>query len=251
MVPCAVRRTDNLGPATPGPIQGTQTWLVTGADASAHTGRPDLTAEQLQRVGRARFAASTDAFSAHIDLHRQALVASNFEGDTRLAALLAGLSAESLLDDLLLHLLWDEGLTPEDALPLWKPGLDNRVRSDYHQRIGGNWDTTGSGAIGNWSTCVADLRHRVVHGTYIPTRSEARRAIVVVDELMRFLCDRLAKHEVLRTYPRTALVLAGQPGLEKRGAVTKRIRTLQVETTEPTWGLPSPVARGSPQAQAG
>lgn len=39
MIPCAIRRTDNLGPANPEPIQGTQTWLVTGADTSPHTGR--------------------------------------------------------------------------------------------------------------------------------------------------------------------------------------------------------------------
>ena len=197
----------------------------------------DLGRDDLGRVSLARSRIDGNAaFAAHLDLFREADVAFRRNGDTRLASLLFGLAAESLFDDLLLHLQWEQKLTPEEASALWAEGLDTRVKKMYAERLGGDWGLGGKGAIGSWSRDVAELRHRVAHGGYEPSREEAEASGESTSRLVSYLCDRLCTQSVLRRFPRTALALAGQPGLRKRRVYSNRLRALEISRDEPPWG---------------
>jgi hypothetical protein len=194
-----------------------------------------LSAEQMSDLNAARSQVDSGAFNSYLDLYRDADSAMRQQGDTRSAALLFALSAESLLDEVLLHLKWEEAQTPEQAAASWIDGLDTRVKREYSSRLGGPWDPKGAGTIGLWTRHVADLRNRIVHGAYIPSSAEAQLARETVDSLLKFLGDQLASQPVLRKYPRTALALLGNAGLERRGAYSRRLRELQDSHTEPIW----------------
>lgn len=139
------------------------------------TPKPDQTTPQLLHA--ARYQANGQAFSGGLELQRRARVALHREGDTQLAALLAGVCAETLFDELLLHLQWEDAHTPEAAAAVWTTygGLDRRVRTLYAPLLGRSWDMTGAGAGGAWAKDTAEVRHRVAHSGYTPTRAEAAK----------------------------------------------------------------------------
>jgi hypothetical protein len=195
----------------------------------------DLSEEQEEGLSEAIRRADRMAYASFLDLRREASVAFQREGDTRAAAVYAGLAAEVLLDELLQQLLWEEKLTPEQAEEAWKPGLLTRVKNDYGPRIGGSWSIVADTPVGRWSRNCADLRHRAVHGGYLPTYAEVEASLVALDELLTFLCDRLSMPKQLGAYPRTALSLVGPPGLKRRSQYSRRIRELQASTDEPNW----------------
>lgn len=174
-------------------------------------------------------------FTVHLDLHREACVAIQRQGNARLGALLAGMAAESLLDELLLHLMWEERRTPEGAAAQWRDGLVTRVDKEIAPRLGGPWDLTGSSPPGHWFQRVADLRNRVAHTGYTPDMDEASEAVATVNELVTHLCNRLAHQNNLSTYPRTATALVSNRGLQRRGALTKKVRAVQNDPMEPNW----------------
>lgn len=197
---------------------------------------PDpLTEEETRVLGHARQRINGGPFTTHVDAHREAHVALARQGDHRLAGLLLGIAAESLLDELVLHLAWEEGQTPEHVAQTWIEGLSTRVRQELPRRLGGPWDVTRRNPIGIWAQDVASLRHRVAHGAYAPNEAEARRSFDGVNALVSHLCDRLASAEVLKKYPRTGLALAGETGLRTRSAYTKRVRELQGDSSEVPW----------------
>src|SRR4030095_14628537 len=98
-------------------------------------------------------------------------------GDMRAATIYAAIAAESLLTEVQLHLMWEEKRTPEEVANSWIESLDTRIRTEFHTRLGGNWDPTASGPIGRWNSSVSALRHRVVHAGYTPSFEEAKDAI--------------------------------------------------------------------------
>ena len=54
-------------------------------------------------------------FASYTDLRREAFVALHRRGDYRTAVLMAAIAAEMFLDDLLLHMMWEDAVRPEDA----------------------------------------------------------------------------------------------------------------------------------------
>lgn len=191
--------------------------------------------DELEKLGVARQQVSEAPFTIHLDLHREAHVALQRNGNTRLGALMSGISAETLLDELILYLMWEDRFTPEHAAAEWREGLTNRVTSELQARIGGPWDLSKSTPPGFWAQDVVALRNRVAHSGYEPTREEAWRALETVNTLVKFLCDRIADPKIRNKYPRTALTLVGHEGLKKRNALTKRLRILQENPTEVDW----------------
>lgn len=221
---------------------------VGDASAPSWTGllatRPDLGAElepelldgsSMAAFTRTRERIENGAFSAHVDLHRDGQYALQRSGDYRLAVLLFGIAAESLLDELMLHLMWEEAKTPEEVAARWFDGLDRRVREELPHRLGGPWDMTKRNPVGAWAQDVAALRHRVAHAGYTPTEDEAHASFHAVNALVTNLCDRLASQKNMRTYPRTAIALAGEGGLRRRNAYTAKIRRLERDRKEVPW----------------
>ena len=194
---------------------------------------PEVSAEQLDAL----FAAleRSEVLMTYLDLHRQGSAALHLYGNTREAVVMMAAAAESLLDVVLGLLLWEEGFTPEQASLEWADGLMTRVKRNYSGRLGGRWDVNSKSPVGEWSRSVAGVRHRVVHAGYLPTRSEAERAIVAVEELLSFIGDRLTYGSNLRTYPRSASQVLGPEGLRRRQRLPDWLRALQEDPSEPVW----------------
>ena len=197
----------------------------------------DLSAEEQVRLREVLATGSEGRlFASYVDLVRHARNAFTFEGDTRASVLFAATAAEVLLDDLLAHLLWEEGTRPENAAPVFDPSLVSRVRTQFHIRLGGSgWATDRAGALLTWQTDIASVRHRVVHSGYVPSDQEARRAIESILALERFVADRLATNRALGAFPRTAMALLGRDGLVKRGRWINKLERLADDPAEPPW----------------
>jgi hypothetical protein len=230
-VPFTLRRLEDIG--VPG--RSTRGLLEANRNLWAVLRPPGLTDAQLAAMPSTRLRVDKGSFSAYLDLYREADASFRRHGDYRLAALLAGVASESLLDDLLMYLMWEEAMTPEEAADQWTEGLDGRVKRLYASRIGGSWDLSGSSPIAEWSKTVAELRNRVVHGAYVPSFAESSDALRAVRRLVSYLCDRLSSDRVVQLYPRTCLALAGWPGLERRGVEGRHIRDLLASPEEPPW----------------
>ncbi|MDP8931902.1 MAG: hypothetical protein M3O70_25865 [Actinomycetota bacterium] len=161
-------------------------------------------------------------------------------GDYGDAAVQAALACEVLLDAVLGLMLWEEQLVAPDeqiAAAIFGVPLKSRVRREYHPRLGGDWSLTDGGSVATWDEQVARLRGRVVHRGYRPTQDEAYAAVEEASgALLDFVKGRLA--ERVRTYPRTSLLLLGEPGLRRLGAWNAIERFAQeVADTEPLWLL--------------
>ncbi len=71
------------------------------------------------------------------------------------------------------------------------------------------------------------LRNRVLHGGYVPDRNEARSALDAADVLSKFIGDRILDRSNM--FPRSALIVFGLDGLERRGALSRRMRSVAEE----------------------
>jgi hypothetical protein len=158
------------------------------------------------------------------------------DGDYSSTIIQAHISSEVLLDSLLLLLAWEERVEPSVAAEWFDHQLAKRVRTYYHPRLAGSWDTTQTKSpVGRWSEFVRLPRNRIVHSGIWPSRAEGFAALEANHALEQFLKARVG---VARNkYPRTALILLGTPGLAKRGLLKGRIKKFMDDTadTEPDW----------------
>jgi hypothetical protein len=199
------------------------------------TRKPDISDERVTKVINAGQQISESPLSAYLELDREAAISLMRAGNKRNCVVMAATSAEVILNLALLLMQWEEGMTPEQSAKSWKDGLVRRVKVEYGNRIGGSWDTAGTGAIGAWDKHVANVRHRVVHAGYDPTAAEAERAIAVSRELVTFIGDRLSHGGNLNKYPRAATLLVGTEGLKRRGRLTRAVQDLQSTPSEANW----------------
>jgi len=198
---------------------------------------PEFTREDIERFHVALGQQSHGGFlTNYLEFVRESEVALSLDGSYRAAVLFAATSCEVLLDNLLAHMLWEEGVRPEAAAGMFaagREGIAARVKKQYHPRLGGQWSVDKPGAIGNWYTAVAGLRNRVVHGGYDPGFKEAQGASRAAKALATYLGDLLAGRT--KDYPRTALVLPGRPGIERRGKWHRRLQALQDDPGQVNW----------------
>lgn len=172
-------------------------------------------------------------FGPNADFRREAHAAMR-RGDYTSAVVLAAVASELLLDDLLLHLMWEEGKRPEDAAAVFAgSGLIKRIRSEYHPRLGGQDWRTDAGPIQDWQASVAHPRHRVLHAGHQPALAEAQRAIQGLDRLEEFLAIEVTRKTA--RHPVTAVSLLAEPGLRRRNAFTKRVRKVLADPDQVPW----------------
>lgn len=82
-------------------------------------------------------------------------------------------------------------------------------------RLNGNWSSRlATAPVGAWRYDVAKLRNRVIHRGYRPSEAESAAAIAAVQVLETHVMDRLAVK--VATFPRSALLLVGHEGLQRR-----------------------------------
>lgn len=133
-------------------------------------------------------------------------------------------AAEVFLDDLLLHMMWGEGVRPEDAASEFvdpRVGVIGRVKRSYHPRLGG-YRVDKPGPLHDWNEAIARVRHRVTHAGYAPSIAEAKRAVAALTSLERHAADLLV------------VGLADTPG---------RPSPLRVNWPRPPMGLFPPTAK--------
>lgn len=197
--------------------------------------RPDpLTDEQRERFEVAASLEPDHPFLGYVDLRREARVLWEFDGDVRPAVVAAQSAAETMLNVLLLMMMWEEETAPQDAARvLADPRFAARVRSEFPPRLGGNWGT--GGPVGDYEVSLLHLRNRVVHSSHCPTREEAERALTALFDLERFVADRLAEDRNRTRCARTATLFLGEAGLRRRGVWTRKLRELRQNDEEPHW----------------
>lgn len=199
-----------------------------------HVSEPDeLSAEAVEGVFRA--GRRDDVLFIYLDLHREASAALHRHGNLRETVVMVAAAAEALLNIVLCFLQWEAGMTPEASAHGWPDTLMTRVKTLYARRIGGDWDPSGRGPVGRWAREVAGVRNRVVHAGYSPSREEAERSLVVVEDLLRYIGDRLVYGPNLRKYPRTASNLLDRKGFERRNRYPRWLQELQEDPSEPHW----------------
>ncbi|MEV6984805.1 hypothetical protein AB0M95_26585 [Sphaerisporangium sp. NPDC051017] len=233
MVPMAHRLVNQADESWP---DGLSAYMVNMGSIFGMRRYEDLDEEQLSALHIA-IDREVSAFMAYADLRRQSGVALERLGDYRGAVLAAATAAEVLLDDLLMHLMWEEGMRPEDACGTFaneRAGITRRVKVEYAGRIGGLWSLKDPGAISDWANKIASLRNRVIHGGHVPTLGEAREAEKCLNRLEEFIVNLLCSPPLVAKYPRTATALAGKR-IEKQGLSTRRIRDLLENPEEPNW----------------
>lgn len=150
-------------------------------------------------------------------------------GKNHEAALDLATACEVFLDGLLGMILFERGLTDEDAAVLFSKDLVPRVKQEYSKALGGRWSLT-DGPVGEWYDKVAGLRNRFVHAAYQPSDAEVSKSFDAVEGLakhaMNCLFDR--SHQ----YPMTAWTFLGAPGFEHRGGAPRRAQEWLNSQTE-------------------
>jgi hypothetical protein len=181
------------GPAVE--VQETDAWKVIAVLSRIKKGDPlQASSEQVYRANRAYW----------VDGDYAATVGAAFS------------ACEVLLNSVLLMMAWEEG-TGRDIPRGWfeEQGLVRRLRTHYHNRLGGSWDPNNPNRIIGRVMALAELRGRVVHAGYWPTEREAAGAREVMGDLSDFVKGRLIAS--FDRYPRTALLLLGEPGFRRLG----------------------------------
>lgn len=176
------------------------------------------------------------AFFSYHRLRHDAAVSLKRRGDYRASLLSVASACEVFLDDLLLHMMWEEGVRPEVAGQTFadpRVGIMKRLKSQYVGRLHGIWNPHHSGPTQLWRENVALVRNRVIHAGYEPGIEEAQKAYDTLIALERHGADLAAARST--KYPRTALAICGAEGLDRRGKFTQRIRRLMQDSTEPDW----------------
>lgn len=163
-------------------------------------------------------AAAGDPFMVYAERRLEAEIEAVTNGRPRESVVQASIAAEVLLGAILGLAMWEEHLagtlTTEGAAEILAAPLAVRVRTQYNNRLGGTW-SPDTGLVRRWQTHIADVRHRVVHAGFEPTKQQAYAAMDALIALEHFLGDRLAIR--WRTYPRTAWLFLGTLGFRQRG----------------------------------
>lgn len=155
-------------------------------------------------------------------------------GDTANAVILGQLGAEVFLDAVLGLLLWEEGSSPEDAATKeFATDLTPRVRNCFAPRLGGDWNLKGNGVVGDWKRQLYELRGRVIHGGYQPSRTETAQALEVLAKLEEFTKMRILQKK--NQFPKVALIVLGPDGLSRRGGWSKTIREFAEQHADNNW----------------
>lgn len=158
------------------------------------------------------------------------------EGRYDSAVTLAITASEVLLDGVLSLLLWESKADPTELGGFFAEGkLVRRVKVKYPELLGGSWSLDSEGPVSRWFHDAFKLRHRVVHGGYMPSRLEAEAALDSVHALSFHCWSRIA--EKCGVFPRTALIVLSESGLKERGKWSGSMEEFKQKTaaSEDSW----------------
>ena len=149
-------------------------------------------------------------------------------GDYNVACILYASACETLIDELLQHLLWEQGLTPHEAAERFLKGKPGRRQQKsvtalmmyelYPVLTGQSWRKVKlreDNAVADWHRNVASIRNGVIHGGVAVDASMIRDTQTAVATLNEFLAQKL--FEARERFPRTTLAFLGEQELQIRG----------------------------------
>lgn len=231
MVPCATRPLSSFefefGPLT-----------LLHHNVRVAASNPEMSEEDRYRFDELHFRLQAGhplmAFSERgLDAH----VAANVRGDYQETVISAETAMESLLDGILMMMLWEEGVDPQVAATLLEESFSYRVRTAFSGRLGGDWNVRGKGPIGRWGRQLYPVRGRVVHTAYRPSEDEARAALATLAEVEEFVKKRLVAKRF--AYPKATFLTLGRAGLDRLGGWSKRFdATVRAQpSVPPQWIL--------------
>lgn len=160
-------------------------------------------------------------------------------GDYAGAALKTAAASEILIKTTAGLLIWEQIEHQPQLRSSWsskgQAALSMRpselIASVLSPALRGGWSSQHNHQpVGAWRLYVAKLRNRVIHNGYRPSAPEVHDAICAVDQLVDHVADRIASRAQL--HPRTAVILLGQEGLERRGAWGKVRATLDADGSD-------------------
>jgi hypothetical protein len=217
-------------PASSPPRSGPQVLMTGGVNMTYE--RPVVVAEQVQIIAHYLGLSARGhplVSSAQFMLERSRAY---LRGDYTSAVIWAAVTQEMVMNLYLRMLLVEEGnAAPDRQAHSTALGLKTRLNSQFAHRLGGRWNTNDeTTAVGRWWRDCQRVRGRVVHAGYVPNRAEAKRASDTSTELDDYVGDLLAKARF--RFPMTAYTRLGLPGLQRRGALSKRFGRV-VQAVEP------------------
>lgn len=158
-------------------------------------------------------------------------------GLNRSAVLIMASATETFLNTFLLLIHWENETLPEDNAQTWdeKQSIVARVKTSFSQYLGGSWDLSISPPLMQWSKNLVGLRNDVAHGGRTPTSVEVKNTLTATNNLVSEMIDRVTNSRNRKRYARTAFLLAGDQGLEKRGISLTHLHQLQEDPSESLW----------------
>lgn len=169
--------------------------------------------------------AKSDPFTLFIERSRAARRFLEVEGDYSSSIIAVQTSVEILANSLILFLAWERGVSRKETLKWFAApfSMNRRISTHLQPILGGNWTNPADNNVLDKIKYVSDLRNRIVHAGIPPSESEAKKASEFGGDFEHFVKSRLAAK--MKSFPRTTLLLLGEPGLKKRGYWTRWIQT--------------------------
>lgn len=166
---------------------------------------------------------------------RRAQRAYHIEADYSVCIVWAFAWIEVLLDGLLMMSAWDERRSVKEVARWVNMPFVKRVLTHLRPRFGGDWHAqTTDNPFDSWLQKVAQLRHKIIHDSYQASEKEARTALDACGRMEDFVKERLVQNR--HKYPRTALIILGGPGLERRGGLDESVLDIAEQSAhEDSW----------------
>ena len=164
-------------------------------------------------------------FKAFHDFKMEAHHHHYISGNYRIAISLYASACETLFDDLLQHILWEEGIRPEDAANFFytsnsypKAGkrpfpisITKMVESRLLPKLESS-TLNSKLVIDNWKTHIAHLRNRSIHRGYVPDQIDIENCAKAFSDVIQFVSNSIDASS--DTYPFTRIAFFGLPKCE-------------------------------------
>lgn len=149
-------------------------------------------------------------------------------GDYWSAVIKAAAFTELLVHTTARHLLWEEGVSPEDAVTR----LDNQrqqsmvafANQHLSGRLKGRWSANQKGPVKTWSQDLLAVRNAVLHAGEGVDEASAARAVAAANGMLNFIKECLVEPSTVAKYPFTAMNLWGGARPAAQGGVDASCR---------------------------
>ncbi|MFM9454787.1 hypothetical protein [Streptomyces europaeiscabiei] len=205
-------------------IEDWQLMFLGHANMAGVAAIPPMTFEQSQLVhaGIARLR-DGDPWMVYAERKTEAERSLFIGGDYSATVVNAAIACEVLLMSALTTGLWESGVVPEKAAEILSVReIGPLISGDLARLWGGNWDRNSSVPIKRWREDIVKKRNKIVHEGHHATENEAEAAHSAMLALDDFVAKRILSK--IAKFPRTCLLVFGEPGIKRRGLWTRKVR---------------------------